>query len=183
MAMRADLRKLALTAHVTSSVGRMGAVACFLALAVAGLTGGEDQAVRAAYVAMKTTTWAVIVPLCLASLATGVIESLGTPWGLFRHYWVVAKLVLTLLATVVLLAHTQPIGLLAHAAARATLAGDLHSIRVQLLVDAAAALFVLLMATVLAVYKPRGTTLYGWRKQHDASAATTSWSRRLRGPG
>jgi len=166
--MRAGLRRLALTAHVTSSVGWMGAVACFLALAVVGLTGREDQAVRAAYVAMKTTTWAVIVPLCLASLVTGLVESLGTPWGLFRHYWVVAKLVLTALATAVLLAHTQPIGLLAHAAARATLTGDLHGIRVQLLVDAAAALFVLLVATVLAVYKPRGTTPYGWRMDERA---------------
>jgi hypothetical protein len=121
---------------------------------------------------MKVTTWAVIVPLCFASLVTGVIESLATPWGLFRHYWVVAKLVLTLLATGVLLVHTQPIGLLAHAAAQATLGADLRSVRIQLLVDAAAALFVLLVATVLAVYKPRGMTRYGWRKQHKSRAAT-----------
>jgi hypothetical protein len=172
MAVRSALRKGALTLHVTSSVGWMGAVACFLALAIAGLTGREDHAVRAAYVAMKLTTWAVIVPLGLASLVTGLIESLATPWGLFRHYWVVAKLVLTLLATVVLLVHTQPIGLLAHAAAHATLGADLRSIRIQLLVDAAAALFVLLVATVLAIYKPRGVTRYGWRKQHQSRAAT-----------
>jgi hypothetical protein len=168
---RSGLRKLALTAHVTASVGWMGAVACFLALAIAGLTGREDHAVRAAYVAMKLTTWAVIVPLCLASLLTGLIESLVTPWGLIRHYWVIAKLVLTALATVVLLVHTQPIGLLAQAAAQAALGADLHSMRVQLLVDAAAALFVLLVATVLAVYKPRGLTRYGWRKQHQGRAS------------
>ena len=163
---RSSVRKLALTAHVTFSVGWMGAVACFLALAIAGLTGREDQAVRAAYVAMNVATWAVILPLCLASLLTGLIESLLTPWGLFRHYWVIAKLVLTALATIVLLAHTQPIGLLAHAAAHGTLAAEVQSVRVQLLVDAAAALFVLLLATVLAIYKPRGLTRYGWRKQH-----------------
>jgi hypothetical protein len=145
----------------------MGAVACFLALAIVGLTGQEEPSVRAAYSAMKVTTWAVIVPLCFASLATGLIGALGTPWGLFRHYWVLAKLVLTVLATIVLLAHTQPIDLLAHAAARVSLAlADLHSVRVQLLVDAAAALGVLLAATVLAIYKPRGMTAYGWRKQH-----------------
>jgi len=167
MATPPGLRKLALTAHVISSVGWMGAVASFLALAIIGLTGEEDQVVRAAYVAMKVTTWAVIVPLCLASLLTGLIESLATPWGLFRHYWVLGKLGLTLLATIVLLAHTQPIGLLAHAATKATFArGDLPGVRVQLLVDAAAALFVLLMATILAIYKPRGLTRYGWRRQH-----------------
>jgi hypothetical protein len=175
MAIGRGLRKLALTAHVTASVGWMGAVACFFALAIAGLTGQQDQAVRGAYIAMKVTTWAVIVPLCLASLLTGLIESLATPWGLFRHYWVIAKLVLTLLATIVLLAHTQPIGFLAHAAARATLgASDLRSVRIQLLVDAAAALFVLLVATVLAVYKPRGMTRYGWRKQREQRVAAPS---------
>jgi hypothetical protein len=161
------VRKLALTAHVTSSVGWMGAVASFLALAIAGLLNGDAQAASAAYIAMKVSTWAVIVPLCLASLLTGLIESLGTPWGLFRHYWVVAKLVLTLLATVVLLAHTRPIGELAHVAAHGGLDGSgVHGIRLQLLVDSAAALFVLLIATVLAVYKPRGLTRYGWRRQH-----------------
>ncbi len=174
MPARSGLRKLSLTAHVTSSVGWMGAVACFLALAILGLTGREDQAVRGAYVAMKVTTWAVIVPLCFASLATGLIESLVTPWGLLRHYWVVAKLVLTALATVVLLVHTQPIGLMAQAAAHATPGADLRSVRIQLLVDAAAALFVLLVATVLAVYKPRGMTRFGWRKQVAARPARSA---------
>ncbi len=164
-------RKLALTAHVTSSVGWMGAVACFLALAIVGLLDRDAQAAAAAYIAMKMTTWSVIVPLCLASLLTGLIESLGTPWGLIRHYWVAAKLVLTLLATAVLLAHTGPIGVLAHEASHGGLdGGGVHSIRVQLLADAAAALFVLLVATVLAVYKPRGLTRYGWRKQHQQAS-------------
>jgi hypothetical protein len=166
------LRKLALTLHVTSSVGWMGAVACFLALAIGGLVSRDGQLVRASYIAMNVTTWAVIVPASVASLLTGLIGSLGTPWGLFRHYWVLAKLVLNLVATIVLLAHTQPIGVLAAAAAQAAgLAADVHSLRVQLLVDAAAALFVLLFATALAVYKPRGMTRYGWRKQRSARAA------------
>jgi hypothetical protein len=175
MPMGPGLRKFTLTAHVTSSVGWMGAVGCFLALAIGGLTGQKDQVVRGAYVAMKAITWAVIVPLCVASFLTGLIESLATPWGLFRHYWVLAKLVLTMLATVVLIVHTQPIGLLAHAASRAAFNGDdFHSVRVQLLVDAAAALFVLLVATVLAIYKPKGMTRYGWRKQHERYTPTTS---------
>jgi hypothetical protein len=41
---------------------------------------------------MELTTWIVIVPLSLAALLTGVVQSLGTPWGLFRHRWIVAKL-------------------------------------------------------------------------------------------
>ena len=71
MTMRPRLRKFALTAHVTSSVGWLGAVAGFLAPAVAGLTSQDAQMVRAAYLAMDLTTWFVIVPLSLASLLTG----------------------------------------------------------------------------------------------------------------
>jgi hypothetical protein len=171
MAMTPGVRKLALTTHVTSSVGWLGAVGAFLALAVAGLASQDAQIVRAAYLAMHLTTWFVIVPLCLAALLTGIVQSLGTPWGLFRHYWVVTKLFLTVLATIILLVHTQPIDRVAAVAAQATLAaGDFRQVRIQLVGDACAALFVLLVTTTLSVYKPWGMTSYGLRKQNEALA-------------
>ncbi len=80
------LRKLNLTAHVTSSVGWLGAVASFLVLSIAGLTSENADSVRGAYVAMNLIGQFMIVPLSLAALATGLIQSLGTHWGLFRHY-------------------------------------------------------------------------------------------------
>jgi len=89
-------RKFALTAHVTSSVAWLGAVASFLALAVAGLTSQDAQMVRAAYLAMDLTAWCVIVPLSFASPLTGLVQSLGTEWGLFRHYWVLIKFLITI---------------------------------------------------------------------------------------
>ncbi|RBY95038.1 hypothetical protein DQ244_05110 [Blastococcus sp. TBT05-19] len=163
------LRKVALTLHVTTSVGWLGAVAAFLALAVTGLTADGDATARGAYVAADVITWAVIVPLALASLVTGVVQSVATPWGLLRHYWVVVKLVLTLVATGLLLLHTQPIGHLgAVAAAGEPLTADLDGMRGQLLFDAVAALVVLLGATVLAVVKPRGVTRFGRRARAEA---------------
>ena len=45
---------------------------------------------------------------------------------------------------------------------------------------AALALLVLLVATVLAVYKPQGMTPYGWRKQHERRALSErpkTWGR------
>src|SRR5216684_6621668 len=113
MTMGPRLRVFALTMHVTCSVGLLGTIAGFPALAVAGLTGQDAQMVRGAYLAMELTTWFVIVPFAFASLLTGLVVSLGTPWGLFKHYWVLLKFVLTVLATVLLLLHTQPIGQLA----------------------------------------------------------------------
>ena len=168
MTMTPRLRKFALTAHVTSSVGWLGAVAGFLALATAGSSSQDTQMVRAAYLAMELTGWFVIVPLSLASLPTGLVMSLGTTWGLFRHYWVLAKLLITVLATILLLVHMQPVGHLARVVAETTLAsGELAGLRVQLVADAGAALLALLVATALSVYKPRGMTRYGRRKQHE----------------
>jgi hypothetical protein len=168
MTMTPRLRKFALTAHVTSSVGWLGAVAGFLALAVAGLTSQDALMVRAAYLAMELTSWFVIVPLSLASPLTGLVQSLGTTWGLFRHYWVLAKLLITIPASIVLLLHMQPIGRIAGVAAETTLSSaDLGGLRIQLVANAGAALLVLLVATTLSVYKPRGRTRYGRRKQHE----------------
>jgi hypothetical protein len=158
------LRKIALTGHVTFSVGWLGAVATFLVLAVAALTSQEAQQVRASYVAMELTGWYVLVPFCLASLLTGIGMSLGTTWGLFHHYWVLVKLLITVASALILLLYTQTLAHLGHLAADMTLPLDelrdpspvLHS---------AAALTALLVTTTLSVYKPRGLTPYGWYKQ------------------
>lgn len=168
MSMPPRLRKCMLTVHITASVGWLGAVTGFLALAVAGLTSQDAQLVRAAYLAMKLIAWSVIVPLSLASLLTGLIQSLGTLWGLFRHYWVVFKLVINVASSFLLLVHMQPIVHLAGIVAQTTLvSGDYHRLQIQLVADASYALLALLVATTLSVYKPRGMTSYGWRKQRE----------------
>jgi hypothetical protein len=171
MTMTFGLRKFALTAHVTSSVGLLGSIAAFLALAVAGLISQDAQMLRAAYLAMELIARFVIVPLALASLLSGLIQSLGTPWGLFRHYWVVVKLLLTLFATVVLLVKMELIGYAARVAAGTTLSrADLLAAGIQLVVHAAGGLLVLLVPAVLSVYKPSGVTRYGRRKQYAQEA-------------
>ena len=168
-------RKLALTAHVAASVGWLGAVAAFLALAVVGLTSQDALLVRAAYLAMEPIGWYVLVPLALASLLTGLVQALGTAWGLVRHYWVLFKFLITVFATAVLLAYMQTLGYLGDLAAEATLAGgDLGGLRSPSpAVHAGAALLLLLVATTLSVYKPRGRTRFGWRKQHERRPASS----------
>jgi hypothetical protein len=165
--MTPGIRKFVLTAHITASVGWLGAVAGFLVLAVSGLMSQDAERVRGAYLAMESTGWFVIVPLSFASPVTGIVQSLGTTWGLFRHYWVLIKFLITIPATIVLLVHMEPIGHLARAVEETVLArGDLAGLRLQLVADAGAAVAVLFIATTLSVYKPRGMTPYGWRK-HD----------------
>ncbi|HEY4612047.1 MAG TPA: hypothetical protein VII11_03605 [Bacteroidota bacterium] len=162
------IQKFALTAHITFSVGWLGAVAGFLALSIAGLTSRDAQTVRAAYRAMELVGWFVIVPASLGALLTGLVQSLGTQWGLFRHYWIITKLLLTVAATILLMLHMQPIGYLADVVSTTELATtELRGLRIQLIADAGLALLVLLVATVLSVYKPWGKTRYGMRKEQE----------------
>jgi hypothetical protein len=175
MLMSASVRKLAVTAHVTVSVGWIGAVACFLALAVAGFASQQPFEVQAAYVGMRQLCWTVIVPLSLLSPATGIVQALWTPWGLLKHYWVVVKLVVTLPCAAVLLLHMLPTMRLAAAAEQGQLLGDaLRDLRIQLVADSAIAIAVLLFTTVLAIYKPRGTT-----SGRDPKPAWVVWLRRI----
>lgn len=158
-------RKLALTAHVAASVGWLGAVGCFLALAVVGLTSQDAQTVRGAYLVMEPAAWYVLVPLAFASLLTGIVQSLGTAWGLLRHYWVLFKLLINLVATVVLLTYMETFALMAAVAADP--GADLSVVRnPSPALHAVLALLLLVVATVLAVYKPQGMTRYGHRKHH-----------------
>jgi uncharacterized membrane protein len=121
---------------------------------------------------MGLIAWYVIVPLALASLLTGLVMSLGTKWGLFRHYWILISLLLTIVATVVLLIETRTISYFAEVAADpATSADDLRALG-STLVHSVGGTIVLLVILVLNVYKPRGMTRYGWRKQQEERKAS-----------
>jgi hypothetical protein len=171
--MTPSIRKLTLTAHVTTSVAWMGALAVFFAHALASSISEDEQMVRAAALAMGLTAWFVILPLSLAALTTGLVQALGTAWGLFRHYWILFKLLLTAIATMVLLLKLGPISGLADAARSLTFSSaDLVGLRTSMLVHAGGGLLVLLAAVTLAVYKPPGMTPYGLRKQRKQGHAT-----------
>src|SRR5918911_99862 len=107
------LRKFVLAVHLGCSVGWIGAVVAYLALGVSAVTSQDALTVRAAWIAMEVTARLAIVPLALAALLTGLVISLGTPWGLFRHYWVLFTLVLTIAAAVVLLLHMPTVSAVA----------------------------------------------------------------------
>ncbi|MEP6753633.1 MAG: hypothetical protein ABI959_12890 [Candidatus Dormiibacterota bacterium] len=171
MTMTPGQRRFALTMHVVSSVGWFGAVAVFLALSIAGLTSHDSQMVRAEYLVMELIAWFVIVPLCVASVLTGIVSSVGTPLGLFRHYWVLIKLLLIIPSTIVLFVHMGPISLVSHVAAERALSTADLGLQIQMVAAAGAALLVLLVVTALSVYKPRGLTQYGWRKQRGSTRA------------
>jgi len=62
----------------------------------------------------------------------------------------------------------QPIDRLAGDAARASIFGaDLHQAQILMVVASSAAVVALLVLTTLSMYKPRGMTPYGTRKQSE----------------
>lgn len=165
MIMAPGLRKFVLTLHLALSLGWVGAVVAYLALGISAVTSQDTQTIRADWIAMELTGWSAIVPLALGSLFTGLVMSLGTAWGLFRHYWVLISLLLTVFCNVILLSHMPTVSSSAQVAREADgvvlhgLGGDLFHPGVGLLL--------LLVITALNVYKPRGLTPFGWRKQRE----------------
>jgi hypothetical protein len=163
MTMAPRLRKVVLTTHVATSVGWLGAVLAYLALDITAVISDDIATVQGAYSAMDVVVRYAIVPLALASVLIGIVNALGTPWGLFRHYWVLVKLLLTTFAATILLIETQTVTDLATTATSSAdpreLPGTLpHSV---------GGLVVLLTTVILSVFKPQGVTRHGWRKQDE----------------
>jgi hypothetical protein len=159
------LRRLVLTAHVVASVGWLGAATTFVAIAVVAMTSQAEPAVRGALLLMEPIGWYVLLPLAVTSLVTGIVQALGSVWGLIRHYWVLFKLVIGAVSTYVLLMfNLTTVGPVTRGAADPATPVD----RLRMLAGtprdhALVALAGLLVATVLAVYKPRAVTRYGRR--------------------
>ena len=176
MMMRPRARKLTLSLHLAVSVGWIGTVVAYLALSVAAANSEDVQVIRAAWIGMDLIGWFVIVPLALASLLTGVMIAMGTRWGLIRHYWVVFSLVLTIVATVVLIQHMPGVSDLADVARRSSTGVDEFDAHLfgQLkqgdFLHPGLGLVVLLLIQVLNVHKPAGLTRYGRRKQREERA-------------
>lgn len=146
-------------------------VLAYLALAVTTLTSRDAQTVRGTYQAMELIGWFVVVPSSLAALLTGLVQSLGTDWGLIRHCWVVVKLVLTIGATTIALLHMPAVSRVASATAMSSPIEI--GAQKQLVAHAGGGLLVLLAITALSVFKPWGRTPYG-RSQQQAEVMGVS---------
>lgn len=154
-------QKFTLFAHITFSVRWFGSVIPYLALAIVSLTSSDHQTVQAACLSMNLIGWFVIVPFSLAALLSGLVQSLGTRWGLFRHWWILVKFALTIFAVVILFQHMREVSRLSLMAKNGILSGT--ELRPEL-IHSAGGLLVLLAAIILSVLKPWGMTPYGRRQ-------------------
>ena len=165
--MNPRLRKFTLTAHIVFSVGWLGAIVPYLALAVAGLASRDAQIGRATYLSLEVIGRYVIVPFSVAALVSGLVQSLGTQWGLIRHWWIVAKFALTVAAITILLRHMQDVSRVARMGKDTMLTSA--RFRPEL-IHAAGGLVVVLAAALLSMFKPCGMTPYGLRQVSNTNA-------------
>ena len=164
------MRRFLLMVHVVSSIGWLGAIVVFIALGLVGVTrAASPDVVRVVYPSLELIGWYVLVPFSVAALLTGVVQSLGTEWGLFRHYWVAAKFILTAGATGLLLLHMRAVSRAAVLASSGVFDREFSRLQVRLVIDATLAAIVLIVATVLSMYKPGGLTAYGLRQQQETA--------------
>jgi hypothetical protein len=142
-------RKAVLTVHVVTAVGWLGVDLVLLTFGVAGLTGADPEVV---YPAQSLIGRMLFAPLSVLVWLVGVVNAVGTPWGLLRHRWVLVKLLLTtaMLGLVLFL-------LLPALTEAGDLAGDLpRRDRITMVVAPSVSSTLLLFATVLSTYKPWG---------------------------
>ncbi|MGW7523356.1 DUF2269 domain-containing protein [Streptomyces sp. NPDC054783] len=147
--------------HMVASVGWLTLMLCLLTLGATALATDDADTLRTAYRAMGMLGDALIVPLSLLTLLSGVVLSLGTPWGLFRYYWVAVKFWLTLAATAAsAFALTARLHDAVHAVARhptgSIAAMHLGFVRYDTVIVPAVALLLYLSIVVLSVFKPWG---------------------------
>lgn len=166
------LRRLLLALHLVCSVGWIGSVFAYLALAFAVPVTREAEVVRAGWIGMDLVGWYVIVPLALGSLGTGILMGAVTRWGLLRHYWVLISLVGTVVLSAVLIVHMPDVTIQAD---RARTLGEAELLAMGSdIAHAVIGLVVLIGILVLNIYKPRGLTRYGWRAEQAARACAAT---------
>lgn len=160
-------RKRFLILHLVSTMLWLGAAASYIPIAIYVLTHTEADMIRSGIQIMTLVVNGIVVPVAIIALLTGIVLSLGTRWGLSRHYWVFIKLLLTVFAVSMLLSYALDLNSVSGIAAQATLS----SADLALLQDPShlshpiGSVIIVLTATFLSVYKPKGMTKFGRRKQ------------------
>jgi len=163
------LRRLLVVLHVIAGVGLLGIDIAMLSLGWSGATAGDVTTARAAYTSMQSLISPFLPTMAISALVTGAILSVGTKWGLLRHYWIVAKIVVNI-AVIVIGARVVK-GLVQQALAATLGAASVPTPAAMLLVAASASnLTLLVFATTVSIYKPWGAT----RRGREAAAAGTS---------
>ena len=166
MRLHRPARRALLIVHITSSVSWLGITLGLLALGVTANTSGSAEVAEASYRSMKMFTDWLVPPLALTTFFSGLVLSLGTPWGLLQHRWVFTKFCTTLITLTLAIFVSRPE--ISHAAATA-ISGE-PTKDADLIIAPSVALSTYVFLTVISVLKPWGLTKRGRRMRAAAGA-------------
>ncbi|MFI2510830.1 DUF2269 family protein [Streptomyces sp. NPDC018972] len=169
-------RRAHLVIHVLASAGWLGLTAGLLALGVTANTTGSAAAVEASVRAMKLFADWLLLPVAFLTLTSGLVLSLGTPWGLARHRWVWTKFWLTLATTTATAFVLRP-GV--NEAAAAVSVGHPPPDGGDVLMGPIVSLTAYVFMTVISILKPWGPTRRGRRLRAAARRPGTAEPARL----
>ena len=140
--------KIAFTAHILAAVGWFGIAIAVAFCAIAAAVTSDEALSLALYRTLETLPW-LSIPAGITAVVTGSLLGLGTPYGLIRHWWVVAKIII---AVAVIVTDVLIVVAVAHdAAVTGHAQPPLYGSTIAHVVTLAA-------ATVLSVFKPWGRT-------------------------
>lgn len=170
------VRRANLVVHVAASASWLGLTLGLLALGTAAATNGSPATVEASVRAMKLFADWLLLPAAALTLLSGMVLSLGTPWGLARHRWVFTKFWLTLATTTATVFALRP-GV--NAAVTAVAAGETLPDAGDVLFGPVVSLSAYVFMTVVSVLKPWGLTRRG-RRLREAEAGGRARAGRAR---
>ncbi|QKW07842.1 DUF2269 domain-containing protein [Streptomyces sp. NA04227] len=165
MKLRRPSRRAFLVLHVCASVGWLGLSLGLLALAITAAATGSPEAAEASYRSMKMFADWLLLPMAFTTLATGLVLSLGTQWGLLQHRWVSVKFWVSLIATGLTVFSLRP-GI--NTAAAEAMAGEPVTDTVNLVVAPSVALATYVFLTAVSLLKPWGLTRRGRKQRSQA---------------
>ncbi|MPZ87033.1 MAG: DUF2269 domain-containing protein [Nitriliruptorales bacterium] len=156
-------RKVVLAAHVLLSVTWLGIVAAKLAMAVTAVSTADAALAEMTYRLMDSPLTTITQPTAAGALVTGLALSLGTRWGLLRHWWIVVKFALT--AAVILTGNALitlfTLQSLDAVAAPASAADGPTAAAAPLMAALLVTVVMLAAASVISTFKPWGRTPRG----------------------
>jgi hypothetical protein len=144
--MSPSVRRAVLTVHIIAAVGLLGDCAAVLAINIRAATTGDPGLAAASYDLLAMFGVVFGIPLSMTALATGVALGLGTKWGVLRHRWVTAKLLLLL--SVIL------VGAFVIGPATTSMRDGGSGAQTLLILASAYDVLALSLATALSVFKP-----------------------------
>ncbi|WP_461067357.1 DUF2269 domain-containing protein [Streptomyces pseudoechinosporeus] len=158
MKLTRPVRRATLVVHVAASACWLGLTLGLLVLGVTATTTGSAVTVEASVRAMKLFADWLLLPLAFLTFLSGLVLSLGTPWGLARHRWVYTKFWLTLATMTATVFALRP-GVNS-AVAAVSAGGPLPDVS-EVLAGPIVSLSAYVFMTVISVLKPWGLTRRG----------------------